>query len=332
MLGEFYWTRFKIGELAEDLRKAITHYDVLFDRFASMLPPKIREFLEEIEARLERAEELMDRAAYPGGDAMLDEAIAILREIAQLTVDGHPALPTAYTGLAVALERRFNLRGRVLLVDLDDAFEAIDRAIQLSRPDDERLLTRRTFRIRFLVTKYNQSDDVAILEEAIRSGREVLTSVPPDKPVPIDLNAAMAQLYTRRYDRMMAIADIDAAIGHLRHAVNSSSEEENELERGELMDDLGVALRRRGEHVGDTETLAEAVEWHLRAVDAYPVAHIDRLMVRRNLARALLALGEAPEARDGSPKPPASCGRLSLERRIGRILTSSVSSRTWLLP
>lgn len=292
MLGEFYWNRFAVGEAAVDLRKSVSHYSALYVEWPDAVRAEVREYLDRIESWMDRADELMDRAPFPGGEAALDEAINILREVIQLVIDGDPALPTPFTGLAVALERRFNLtrRARPRSTDLDDALAAIDRAIELSRPDDEQLPMRHTFRIRFLGTEYDQTDNVSTLEEAIRIGTQLLVSS-HDHPDPATLNAEVAQLYKRRYDRTMAIADIDTAISHLREALRLSSDDG--LERYAFMDDLGVVLRRRGEHVGDTETLDEAVERHHRAVDGYPVDHIDGIMVRHNLGRALLALGDA---------------------------------------
>ena len=292
VLGEFYWTRFAVGRDAVDLRRSVTHYSALYVELPDAVRIEVREFLDQIESRMDRADELMDRAAFPGWDAALDTAIEILYEVSQLVIDGDPALPTPFTGLAVALERRFNLtrRARPRSPDLDEAIAAIDRAIELSRPDDEQLPMRHTFRIRFLGTKYDQTDNVSTLEEAIRNGNQLLVSS-EDHPDPATLNSVVAQLYKRRYDRTMAIADIDTAISHLREAMRLSSNDG--LERYAIMDDLGVVLRRRGEHVGDTETLEEAVTLHRRTADAYPVDHIDWIMVRHNLGRALLALGGA---------------------------------------
>ncbi len=292
VLGEFYWTRFVVGAAAVDLRRSVSHYSALYVEFPDVVRTEVREFLDQIESRMDRADELMDRAPLPGGEAALDKAIDILHEITQLVIDGDPALPIPFTGLAVALERRFNLtrRTRLRSTDLDEALAAIDRAIELSRPDDEQLPMRHTFRIRFLGTKYDQTDNVSILKEAIRIGTQLLGSSQAH-PDPATLNAEVAQLYKRQYDRTMAIADIDTAISYLRKALRLSSDDG--LERYGFMGDLGVVLRRRGEHVGDTENLNEAVESHREAADGYPVDHIDGIMVRNNLGRALLALGTA---------------------------------------
>lgn len=293
MLGEFFLTRFRLGESLVDLRRSITHYSVVHDIYPGVVPSVIREFMDEVEARMNRAEALMDRAAYPGGEAALDEAIDVLREITQLTIEGHPALPIPFARLAVALELRFRLTRQTQpdTQDLEDAFVAIDNAIDLSRPDDDDLLGRRAVRIRLLGTKYDHTDHVHLLDEATYTGHELLSNaLPDDHPDLPTLCAEMAHLYTRRYDRTMALPDIDTAISHGRKALALFSDGP---ERHSIMDDVGVMLRRRGEHNGDTETLRKSVSLHREAQSGYNPDHVDVLMVQNNLARALLSLGEA---------------------------------------
>ena len=146
-----------------------------------------------------------------------------------------------------------------------------------------------------MVTRYDQFGDLADLEEAIRLGHELLEGAPPDDPELGKVLGDFVGLYSRRYQRTRAIADLDTGIDFGRRAlvVFAGRESEEQLAVASLADEIAVALRDRGERTGRIADLDEAVELGRRAVADFPADHVDHIGLSSRLGESLRRAGEA---------------------------------------
>jgi tetratricopeptide (TPR) repeat protein len=295
-VGHLYWARFASARRTTasadgDRRSALAHFSAVHDDHPEVIPGEARAVLDRIADRKALASNLMDRAAAEHSERSLDQAVAILREVVDELGEEDPTLPVPLSELAVALDWRHKITGRV--EEIGAAMTVIDRAVALTHPDDEERPRRLHLRKWLLVTRYDQFRGVADLEEAISVGHELLDGAQPDDP---DLGFVLGDfvaLYSRRYQRTQAIADLDRGIDFGRRALAVFAGRESEPGVASLVDDIAVALRDRGERTGRTADLDEAVDLGRQAVADYPADDADHVGMSSRLGESLRRAGEA---------------------------------------
>ena len=295
-VGHLYWARFASARRTTasadgDRRSALAHFSAVHEDHPEVIPDEACAVLDRIADRKALASDLMDRAAAEHNGRALDQAVAILREVVDELGEEDPTLPVPLSELAVALDWRHKFTGRV--EEIEAAMTVIDRAVALTHPDDEERSRRGHLRKWLLVTRYDQFRRLADLEEAIRVGHELLDDAQPDDPDLGSMLGDFVALYSRRYRRTHAIADLDSGIDFGRRALAVLAGRESEPAVASLVDDIAVALRDRGERTGSTADLDEAVDLGRQAVADFPANHADHVGLSSRLSESLRRAGEA---------------------------------------
>lgn len=255
------------------------------------------------------AEDMRDRRMYLGNIsavlrmayerdrdlAVLDQAIAVGRQVVVDSRDGDIGEAMRIANLGVALRLRFEHVGE--LEDLDEA-ELWCRRAAASVPDDAPFkLTADLVVADVLIARYEWSAEKDVLDSAITFYRAASQPQPGEH---LGETAAMAfsglSVALRiRHDRFGRHDDLVEAIDYANQAVAAANDI---AERALCLGDLGQALESQ---YGNTRVLAdaaEAVRTHRSAVELIPGWHPERHVLEMNLAHALCAFGQHCADRD----------------------------------
>lgn len=292
-VAHLHWSRFEValrsnGPVDGERRSALAHFSAVYDEHSEWIPTEARVVLDRIQDSKSRASNLIDEAATERGTRSLDQAIVLIRVIVAELGEEDPTLPVPLSELAVALNTRYTVGGRT--ADIDEAVEAIDRAVALTHPVDPEVWRRQQLRKWILVTRYDDRRDEADLVEAIEVGHTLFDSAAPDDPDRALMLLDFASLYWRRYEHTQAIADLDSGIRHGRHGLELLGDD-NPPQAASSEDDLAVLLRHRGARTGSTPDLLEAVRLSRQAVADFPSAHFDWIGICSGLGESLRRAG-----------------------------------------
>jgi hypothetical protein len=200
---------------------------------------------------------LISRFETQGNGADLDDAVAILRPLSQ--VSGIDAVGL----LATALQLRYERGGR--RSDLDDAEQILRAQIADREADRQTLDGHRAVLGNVLRLRYNHTGSGADLEEAIDLAREVLRNlVGPRAGRPSQLSDLSNALYDR-FERDGDVADLDEALALDREVVGILPA--GHSRRAKHRSELGLTLRNKFNQSGNRIYIDEAVAEARKAVN-----------------------------------------------------------------
>lgn len=119
----------------------------------------------------------LQQAEHAGGLVVFDEVIGLLREVADLTPDGHPNRPHRLSALAAATFQRFR-EDPYNLEPLDGAIAILREALRLApegHPERPRILSNLGS---LLDSRYERDGDPGTAHEAVTVHRECLAATP----------------------------------------------------------------------------------------------------------------------------------------------------------
>ena len=214
---------------------------------------------------------LLGRFELAGDLADLDEAIESLRRAVALGRPGARDL-TTYRNLAtylssygLALVRRFEVAGDP--ADLEEAIEAVRRAIGCARPGDRNRAFFYSTLGGALHSRFVETGDAADLQEAIDCGRQALAAAPPG-PSTASALAVLAAAFSARFEAAGDPADLDEAIEADRRALVTLPRDHPA--RAGHLSNLVRILQLRFELAGDRADLDEAIDAGREAIAAAP--------------------------------------------------------------
>jgi tetratricopeptide (TPR) repeat protein len=220
-------------------------------------------------------------ACLPSGDDVADlreaeRLFSFLREhnpdIGPRQLDEVLALPTPMSSDEKAASTYFEATGFLARYqqagepdELDRAINELARASRLMRDHESRLgiLDELASALR---TRFEDSGDLASLDRAIATNREILDSLPPDTPHHAIAAANLGNVLQIRYYRSGDLADIDSAIALCRMAAAVGPNDE----RPSRLAALANALRRRAIGTSSDADLEEGIGIARDAVEATP--------------------------------------------------------------
>jgi tetratricopeptide (TPR) repeat protein len=182
-----------------------------------------------------------------------------------------------------------------------------------------------------LYAHYEQTGDVALLDEAIQLDREALALRPPGHPERADSCGNLAASLDARYEQCGDLSLLDEAMELQREAL--ALRPPGHPDRALSCVNLGDSLRARYRQCGDLNLLDEGMELQREALALRPPGHPDRALSCVNLAISLSTrylrcgdldlLDEAIELErealalrpPGHPNRADSCGNLALSLR-----------------
>ena len=196
----------------------------------------------------------MTRAIYRNSAGDMDEATAILRQVAELLPAGHPLRPGTLSDLSTALRTRFSATGE--LADLTAAVAAIREAVDSApagHPQRGMWLVNLCGALR---DRYDLTENPADAAEAVEVGRRMLAEVPDGHSVRAMAFYTFGNALLARSD-LEPGDDLDAAISAFRQAVAAAPDGSPALAGFRAR--LGSTLGLRFELTGHQDDLDEAM-------------------------------------------------------------------------
>ncbi|MET8139899.1 CHAT domain-containing protein [Sphaerisporangium sp. NPDC005288] len=229
---------------------------------------------------------LSERFRLSRRTADLDEAIALYRSALDHAGERHPELASMLDCLAGDLFRRHEQTGEV--ADLDEAVAVGRRAVGAAdEAIGSQLVSNFAHLLHHRFALYQRAED---LREA-----EALTERLTDGDADPSILNTRAMILRTRYDWSGSRADLDAAIGLARRAVEATSE--SDPGRCPRLHTLGTALGEVFRLTGSIAAYRDALDAHEEALELLPSGHADRA-VHLN---ALAVLRFTNHERTGSP-------------------------------
>jgi hypothetical protein len=218
-----------------------------------------------------------------GDIALLDEALALDREVLGLRPEGHPERAGSCVNLANSLRSRFNQTGDTPL--LDEALELEREALRL-RPEGhpERAGSYANL-ANSLGTRFNQTGETALLDEAFVLHREALQLRPEGHSGRALSCHNLAVSLWNRFNQTGDMALLDEALELQREALRLRPA--GHPRRASSCANLANLLRTRFDQTGDTVLLDEALELDREALRLCPKGHSGRALSCENLAVSL---------------------------------------------
>lgn len=188
-------------------------------------------------------------AERSGTPAELDEAIGLLRESVGTTAPNAPALSARLSNLALALNARFEQTG-----DLALSTEAIEQARRATSVPGEDSPANRYSNLSVIArARYGRTGADSDADEAVDAARLAVERTPPGDVHRPGRVSMLAQALAARGRP----EDLDAAIELGREA--AARKQPGEYFWQDVMNNLGVVLRQRGESDGRIADLDEAL-------------------------------------------------------------------------
>jgi CHAT domain-containing protein len=229
------------------------------------------------------AVELLRRAEAHTDPTLLNEAIALTRDVVAAVPVHHPLHTMMVTNLAAALHSRFGRTG--VAADLDEAIHLCRATLGKIAGDNRRRVNLLNILGQALHDRCRQTGSTAHLDEAIHVSRAAVAAAGPDHPFYAVTRSDLGGLLRNRFERTGAMADLDEAIRLYLIAATAASDDERN--RGVLLSRLGLGLRTRFEHTGVLADLDEAIRLYRAAITATPDDQPNRAVFQSNLGIAL---------------------------------------------
>ncbi|PWK40551.1 tetratricopeptide repeat protein [Actinoplanes xinjiangensis] len=277
MLGESLGLRFKhlgrrpdIDEAIEFARDAVAAAGAGRDRDMSM-----NVLAKQLRARSER----------DGLDADLDEALALLRTMAEsVTADPHHQA-VALSNLGGVLYSRYGLRGD--RADLDEAIAVGRRTVEIITDDEPQRARHLSNLANGLSRRFEAFGEPADIDEAIVLSREAVAATDPAQPDRATRLSDLAAMLSVRFDHRKSRADLDESIALSRAALHTGGLERPD--RGRQLMHLSIALSKRY-HFGDSRgDLDEAIGIGREAAQTLSLDGPQLSHLRANLGTSLIS-------------------------------------------
>ncbi|MBM2621808.1 CHAT domain-containing protein [Actinoplanes sp. LDG1-06] len=210
------------------------------------------------------------------GDAHdLNALVEYRRQLVAIASADHPKRPLRLQILGEVLRMRYRLHGQT--ADLAEAVSVNREALDTTKSDHHLLRTRRANLGASLHDRYLLNDLLDDLDESIEL---TLTSLEPGEPHRgDDLTARLVA----RYDRSGSVADLDSAVKAQRHGLAAATDRN----RAPHLNNLGTALFRHYERLGDLSSLDEAINVEEQALVLYEPDDPERARAVANLTASL---------------------------------------------
>lgn len=131
---------------------------------------------------------------------------------------------------------------------------------------------------------FERTGETHYVDEAIRQTQEAVKSTQDNHPdLPGRLNN-LGSKYSRRYDRLRELTDVEESVHVTRRAVDSAV---NHPFKVSFLSNLGNRLLNRYERIGTVHDLEEAIQWVQGAIDTTPHSHHHRAPCLNTLGRLL---------------------------------------------
>jgi tetratricopeptide (TPR) repeat protein len=222
-------------------------------------------------------------AATPAGPRRLNVVIAAFHTAIEAGSADDPDQAARLSNLAGSLEDRYDQTGNP--VDLDEAADALRRAVGLSDP--HRGASHLSNLSGALQRRYMHNGDQRDLDEALAIARQAVTASPGTASFRHNLASALGL----QYQASGQPADLDAMIAEEREALHHDPSAGRE--RAAKLSELGVGLRASYDLTGRVAELDESIKVHREAIEETPPTDPAGLAIRLN------ALGTALTARYG---------------------------------
>jgi tetratricopeptide (TPR) repeat protein len=217
--------------------------------------------------------------------ALLDEVIALGREILALRPIGHPDHARSCNNLGTALSERYNITGTTELLDemitLHHAALAVQPVGHLDRAMSCHNLANA------LHTRYEITGLTTLLDETIMLRREALDLRPSGHPYRASACNGLANALHARYDVTGNTTLLDELFNLRRETL--ALQPTGHPDRARYCNNLANALYARYEVTGVVTLLDEMTTLYREALTLRPAGHHDRAHSCNNLANALLA-------------------------------------------
>ncbi|KAF4331600.1 tetratricopeptide-like helical [Fusarium beomiforme] len=136
-----------------------------------------------------------------------------------------------------------------------------------------------------LERRYEQTGEMAELEEAIQIARQAVNLTPTSHPDHADRLSNLGNKVKRRYERTGEMAELEEAIQIARQAVDLAPP--GHPDREVCLNNLGNKLERRYERTGEMVYLGEAIQIARQSVHSIPTDHPNRAAGLNNLGNKL---------------------------------------------
>jgi hypothetical protein len=187
------------------------------------------------------------RAQLDGNEQDQAHAVDILCDAVRRIGGADKGVAAVVEALGMAAAARPN--ETVETLQIDRAIAAID-GIRAQPADHDRLLGQRML---LHIARYDGSNDVADLDEAIKIGTQLTSPLPSDEPFRRLAGSPLAHALHRRFERTGSLTDLSQAITHLRRNVRHGGDVALDQEH------LGLWLYERYGLLNDPADLNDAV-------------------------------------------------------------------------
>lgn len=209
---------------------------------------------------------LLRRFNHEGSAKDLNKSIRLTRHALAIAPDHHDQ-QTWLDCLSNALGRRYQWQG-----DPQDVMDAVESArqalrVSLERDDDDGRTTAMISLGRWLVGRFEQTEDMGDLAEAIQVNREAF-EMAQGHPIPL---ASLGTLLHSRFEQRRERQDLEEGIRLTQQAIDLTTDDR--WDQAWFSNNLGNMLYSRYEQTGEGSDLEEAISWNQKAFDAIPDAH-----------------------------------------------------------
>ncbi|TFK18897.1 hypothetical protein FA15DRAFT_660345 [Coprinopsis marcescibilis] len=217
--------------------------------------------------------------------ADLGKAIAVRRELLELTQPFHPDRYSTCAGLVGDLSTRFQLLGK--LTDLDECIAVGEEAMSLASDTSEKA---QVALVRILGTafanRFKRRKKPSDLDKCIHIRRRSLAhGVPTDPKRSSSLDNIAIDLFSRFLTNGDP-RDLEECISSRRESLDLKEDHDDTLPA--LLRNLGIALVARFRRGGEIHDLEESLNFHRQSLGLLEEPHPDRQSSLHNLATTLL--------------------------------------------
>ncbi|KZP19143.1 hypothetical protein FIBSPDRAFT_828515 [Athelia psychrophila] len=263
-------TRFEqLGQMADLEQAIIYHRDAL-----ELCPPGHPHYSSSLN---NLANSLWTCFKQLGEMADLEQAIIYQQAALELRPPKHPSRSISLNNLANSLWTRFEQLGQ--MADLEQAIIYQRAALELCPPGHTAISERRTTIAQSpsiisaikLCTRFQQSGQMADLEQAIIHQQDALELHPPGNPNrPTSLNNLAGSLSTR-FEQLGQMADLEQAIIYQRDALELRPP--GHPNHSTSLNNLANSLLTRFEQLGQMADLEQAIIYQRAALELRPPGH-----------------------------------------------------------
>ncbi|KAH6888869.1 TPR-like protein [Coprinopsis sp. MPI-PUGE-AT-0042] len=204
-----------------------------------------------------------------GDLVMINDAMAVLYRVVQLTPKGHANLPSRLNNLGSSFQCRFEHTGD--LSDIAEAISAQGRAVQLTTKGHANLPGHLNNLGNSFQHRFEHTGDLSDIAEAISAqGRAVQLTPEGHADLPGRLND-LGSSFRYRFEHTGDLPDIAEAIKAQQMAVHLTPEGHADLPV--FLNNLGNSILCHCEHTGDLCDMDEAISAQHKAVQLTPEGH-----------------------------------------------------------